>query len=65
LVGAAVGGGLAVVALIALAARYRAVSIQINGPRRIKSWKHMPTLELNHNPLVVTKKSKFETVNGV
>jgi len=65
LVGAAVGGGLAVVALIALAARYRTVSIQINGPQRTKLWKHTPTLEINHNPLVVTKKSKFETVDGV
>jgi len=24
----------------------------------------MPTLELNHNPLVVTKKSKFDTVDA-
>jgi len=63
LVGAAVGGGLAVVALIALAARYRAVSIQI---KRDKSWKHSPKTEVNHNPLVISsfrqKKPKFEIV---
>ena len=64
IVGAAIGGAVAVVALIALAARYRAVSIEINGVRG-KKWKHTPMTEINHNPLVVTKKSKFEVVDGV
>jgi len=59
-----VGGvvmGVVVVALIAIAARYRAVSIQL---KRIKSWKHSPETEVNHNPLVMSafrqKKPKFE-----
>ena len=64
IVGAAIGGAVAVVALIGIAARYRAVSIDINGVRG-KKWKHTPMMEINHNPLVVTKKSKFEVVDGV
>jgi hypothetical protein len=63
LIGAAVGGGLIVVALIAIATRYRAVSIQI---KRDRSWKHSPKTEVNHKPLVISpfrqKKPKFEIV---
>ena len=57
MVGAAIGGALLVMAVIGVAARYRAVSIQLN-TSRIKAWRH-------HNPIVVTKKSKFEVVNAV
>jgi hypothetical protein len=69
-VGAAAGGAAAVLLLIAIAARYRAVSIQINTTYSAKKWKHMPETEVNHNPLVVSskltetfpRKSKFEVV---
>ena len=73
LVGAAIGGGALVVIVFAVAARYRAVSIQFN---KKTPWKHTPELEVNHNPVVLAtkltdafggkkKKSKFETVNIV
>jgi hypothetical protein len=42
------------------------VSIQINGPKKVKSWKPMPTMEVNHNPLVIDtkfKKTKFEVMH--
>jgi hypothetical protein len=63
IVGAAIGGALVVI-VFAVAARYRAVSIQIN---KKTPWKHSPELEVNHNPVVFAKlfapkKSKFETV---
>jgi hypothetical protein len=50
---------------IGIAVRYRAVSIQINGPKKVKSWKPMPTTEINHNPLVIDtkfKRTKFEVI---
>jgi len=71
IVGAAIGGGGFVAVLIAIAARYRAVSIQFN---KKAPWKHTPNLEINHNPVILatkltdafvvrkTKISKFETV---
>ena len=73
LVGAAIGGGGLVAIVLAIAARYRAVSIQFN---KKTPWKHTPELEVNHNPVVLAtkltdafggkkKKSKFETVNIV
>jgi hypothetical protein len=71
ILGAAVGGGVGVLLLIGLAARYRAVSIQLNTMQRVKSWKHGPETEINHNPLVTNtkttdvfkvRKSKFEVI---
>ena len=63
---AAVCGGVALaIMFIGLAVRYRAVSIQINGPKKVKSWKPMPTTEINHNPLVIDtkfKRTKFEVI---
>jgi hypothetical protein len=59
---------------IGIAVRYRAVSIQINGPKKVKSWKPTPTTEINHNPVILAgkltdtftlRKSKFETVRIV
>jgi len=64
---AAVCGGVALaIMFIGIAVRYRAVSIQINGPKKVKSWKPMPTMEVNHNPLVIDtkfKKTKFEVMH--
>ena len=68
---AAVCGGVALaIVFIGVAVRYRAVSFQINGPKKVKSWKPMPTTEINHNPLVgaarvsekFPRKTKFEVV---
>lgn len=71
IVGAAIGGGGLVVIVLAIAARYRAVSIQFS---KKTPWKHTPELEVNHNPIVLAtkltdaftpRKSKFETVRIV
>lgn len=63
---AAVCGGVALaIMFIGIAVRYRAVSIQINGPKKVKSWKPTPTMEVNHNPLVIDtkfRKTKFEVM---
>lgn len=63
---AAVCGGVALaIMFIGIAVRYRAVSIQINGPKKVKSWKPTPTTEINHNPLVIDtkfKRTKFEMI---
>ena len=59
LVGAAIGGGLAVVAVIGLAIRFRIVSAEINS-QKVKSWRggggakrigKGPEIEINTNPL--------------
>ena len=55
LIGAAIGGGLAVVAVIGLAIRFRIVSAQLNA-KTVKSWrggskKGGPDIEINTNPL--------------
>ena len=57
LIGAAIGGGLAVVAVIGLAIRFRVVSAEINS-QKVKSWRSGskkiskgPEIEINTNPL--------------
>jgi hypothetical protein len=55
IIGAAIGGGLFVVAIIALAIRVRAVSIELNTKgAAIKSWKkkgsRVPDIEIGTNP---------------
>jgi hypothetical protein len=71
IVGAAIGGGAVALIALAVATRYRAVSIQFN---KKTPWKHTPELEVNHNPIVLAtkltdaftpRKSKFETVRIV
>jgi hypothetical protein len=70
IVGAAIGGGVLVVIVFGVLARYRAVSIQFN---KKTPWKHSPELEVNHNPVILAtkltdpfavKKSKFEIVKS-
>lgn len=71
IVGAAIGGGAVALIALAVATRYRAVSIQFN---KKTPWKHTPELEVNHNPVILAtkltdaftpRKSKFETVRIV
>jgi hypothetical protein len=55
LIGAAIGGGLAVVVVIGVAIRFRIVSAQLN-TKTVKSWrggskKSGPDIEINTNPL--------------
>ena len=63
LIGAAIGGGLAVVAVIGLAIRFRVVSAQLNA-KTVKSWrtgkKPGPDIEINTNPLNALPSLKHE-----
>jgi hypothetical protein len=63
LIGAAIGGGLAVVAVIGLAIRFRVVSAQLNA-KTVKSWrtgkKPGPDIEINTNPLNAPPSIKHE-----
>jgi len=64
LIGAAIGGGLAVVAVIGLAIRFRVVSAQLNA-KTVKSWRVRskrdgPDIEINTNPLNAPPSLKHE-----
>ena len=67
IVGAAIGGGLFVVAIIALAIRVRAVSIELNTKTAtIKGWKkkgsRVPDIEIGTNPTMAVTSSIGEVV---
>ena len=67
IIGAAIGGGLFVVAIIALAIRVRAVSIELNTKgAAIKSWKkkgsRVPDIEIGTNPTMTVSSGVGEVV---
>jgi hypothetical protein len=76
LIGAAVGGGLLVVAVIAIAIRFRIVSAQLNGSPTVTTWRSKskksrthefeigtnPTPILTENPSLVLRVDRTNTV---
>ena len=58
LVGAAIGGALAVVAIIGLAIRYKIVRAEIKGPSRVKSWR-VNTKKPNFPDIVINSNQTF------
>ena len=69
LIGAAIGGGLLVVAVIGLAIRFRIVSAQLNATPKISVWrtnakgKKRPEFEIGTNPTIVNNPTMTMRIN--